>query len=102
MSVKYIILMVLYSFIDIFDIRKIYIRKYFKFFFTDEAVLKSLKELGPSGVDVELRSLAPEAGGSVDLMLQFMVFIDYVFSSNRDFELAQSYLGLFLKVNRFP
>lgn len=57
-----------------------------------------MKEMGPSAVDVELRSLAPEAGGSVDMMAQFMVFLDKIFATNRDFELAQAYLGLFMKV----
>ena len=69
---------------------------------TVSPVLSHLKELGPSAVDVELRSLSPEGGGSVDLMAQFLTFIDHVLSTNSDFEITQAYLGLFVKVRSHP
>lgn len=58
-----------------------------------------LKEMGPAAIDVEVNNLAPEGGGSIDLMLKFMKMIDCTLRSNRDFEIAQAYLALFLKVH---
>lgn len=58
-----------------------------------------LKEMGPSAIDVEINSLPPEGGGSIDLMLKFMKMINTGFKTNKDFELAQAYLALFLKVH---
>ena len=62
------------------------------------AVLSMLKELGPSAIDAEVRSLAPEGGGTVQLMANFLSFINEMLRTNRDFELIQAYLALFLKV----
>ncbi|XP_060525873.1 WD repeat-containing protein 36 [Cylas formicarius] len=59
--------------------------------------LSLLKEFGPSTVDFEIKSLAPEGGGSVEIMLQFMRIIEHMLKSNKDFELAEAYLGTFLK-----
>ncbi|KAL1506183.1 hypothetical protein ABEB36_005590 [Hypothenemus hampei] len=59
--------------------------------------LDKLKSIGPSLIDFEIKSLAPEAGGSVQLMLQFLKLIDWVFESNKDFELAEAYLSVFLR-----
>lgn len=56
-----------------------------------------LKTLGPSMVDFEIKSLAPEGGGSVELMLQFMKMIAEVLQSNKDFELAEAYMSVLLK-----
>lgn len=58
-----------------------------------------LKEMGPAAVDVEINSLSPEGGGSIDLMLKFMKMINFSFKLNKDFELAQAYLALYLKVH---
>lgn len=63
------------------------------------SVTDSLKQLGPSLIDFEIKSLAPEGGGSVSVMLQFLKCIEYMLKSNKDFELAQSYLSVFLKVH---
>lgn len=64
-----------------------------------EAVMDRLKEMGPSSIDLELQSLGPEWGGSVDLVRSFMVFLQHAFKTNKNFELAQAYLGLLLKVS---
>ena len=40
-----------------------------------EAMLGSLLELGPSALDLEIRSLAPEGGGSLGLMESFLRMI---------------------------
>jgi len=62
-----------------------------------QPVVAKLKVMGPSAIDFEISSLAPQSGGSFDLMLQFMRLIESMLISNKDFELAQAYLGLFLK-----
>ncbi|XP_063221532.1 WD repeat-containing protein 36 [Bacillus rossius redtenbacheri] len=62
-----------------------------------DPVLEKLMSMGPSAIDLEVSLLAPAAGGSVALMLQFMRLIDHMLDSRRNFELAYSYLGLFLK-----
>lgn len=56
--------------------------------------------MGPSRIETELRSLAPEGGGSLDVMQSFIRMIGSILDSKRDFDLAQAYLALFLKV--FP
>ena len=65
---------------------------------SDEPIMQRLKEMGPSAIDSELRSLAPDCGGSIEVMCNFVQFIDNALQTNRDFELAQAYLALFLKV----
>ncbi|ESO94510.1 hypothetical protein LOTGIDRAFT_215492 [Lottia gigantea] len=64
-----------------------------------ETIVNKFKELGPSRIEVEIRSLVPEGGGSVDIMVQFVKFINYILSTNKNFEIAQAYLGLFLKLH---
>uniref|UniRef100_A0A452UM36 WD repeat domain 36 n=1 Tax=Ursus maritimus TaxID=29073 RepID=A0A452UM36_URSMA len=65
----------------------------------DEAALNLLKELGPSGIETELRSLCPDCGGSVEVMQSFLKMIGMMLDRKRDFELAQAYLALFLKLH---
>ncbi|XP_051875459.1 WD repeat-containing protein 36 isoform X2 [Pristis pectinata] len=60
-------------------------------------VIKLLKGMGPSNIDIELRSLAPEGGGSLNVMQSFLQMISCMLSTKRDFELAQAYLALYLK-----
>ncbi|XP_069127390.1 WD repeat-containing protein 36-like [Argopecten irradians] len=64
-----------------------------------EQTLVMMKKLGPSAIDIEVRSLEPDGGGSLELMSCFLSFICYVLTSRRDFELANAYLGLFLQVH---
>lgn len=59
--------------------------------------VEHITSLGPSAIDFEIKSLDPHAGGSDTVMLQFMKMINHMFTSNQNFELAQSYLSLFLK-----
>ena len=63
------------------------------------SMLKSLMEKGPSAIDLEIRSLSPEGGGSVSLMCQFLDMLKAGIRSNASFEAVQAYLGLFLKVH---
>lgn len=61
-----------------------------------EAVEK-VKSMGPSAIDFEIQSLSLHSGGSVLLMLQFLKMIRSMMKSKKNFELAQAYLGAFLK-----
>ncbi|KAG6438520.1 hypothetical protein O3G_MSEX000035 [Manduca sexta] len=58
-----------------------------------------LKSLSPAAIEAEVNSMGPDVGGSIELMKQFLVMLNVMLNSNRDFELAQSYLGLFLKTH---
>uniref|UniRef100_A0A0B6Z6J4 Uncharacterized protein n=1 Tax=Arion vulgaris TaxID=1028688 RepID=A0A0B6Z6J4_9EUPU len=62
-------------------------------------VMKTMKEMGSSAIDREVRTLCAEEGGSDEVMTYFLEFIEAVLRSNKDFELAHSYLALFLKVH---
>uniref|UniRef100_A0A4W3JGH9 WD repeat domain 36 n=1 Tax=Callorhinchus milii TaxID=7868 RepID=A0A4W3JGH9_CALMI len=72
------------------------------YFQTYDHPVKLLKEMGPSGIDIELRGLAPEGGGSLDVMQSFLRVISCMLGTKRDFELAQAYLALFLKMLLAP
>lgn len=66
--------------------------------FSAEDALEYMKSLGPSAVDVEIRSLSPDLGGSVDVLGCFLKFAQTVLETKTNFEIIQAYLGLFLKV----
>lgn len=59
--------------------------------------INHITSLGPSAIHFEIKSLDPNAGGNDTVMLQFMKMIHFMLKSNCNFELAQSYLGVFLK-----
>ncbi|XP_040277548.1 WD repeat-containing protein 36 isoform X1 [Bufo bufo] len=61
--------------------------------------LKTIKDLGPSAIETEIRNLAPEGGGSVEVMQSFLKMIGRMLETKLDFELAQAYLALFLKIH---
>ncbi|NXF36604.1 WDR36 protein, partial [Nyctibius bracteatus] len=63
------------------------------------APLNLLKSLGPSNIEIELRGLAPEGGGSMEVMLSFLKMIGMMLNKKYNFELAQAYLALFLKLH---
>ncbi|KAJ7986988.1 hypothetical protein DPEC_G00334090 [Dallia pectoralis] len=58
-----------------------------------------LKEMGPSAIDAELRGLAPDMGGDVSILKGFLKMVASMLDSKRDFDLAQAYLALFLKLH---
>jgi len=69
---------------------------------TDEdflAMVSQLLELGPSSLDLEVRSLGVENGGTLGLMEQFLRMVRVGLKENTNFEALQSYLGLFLKIH---
>uniref|UniRef100_A0A671SP93 WD repeat-containing protein 36-like n=1 Tax=Sinocyclocheilus anshuiensis TaxID=1608454 RepID=A0A671SP93_9TELE len=64
-----------------------------------EEPVKLLRELGPSAIETELRALSPDMGGDVRVMQSFLKMISSILQSKRDFDLAQAYLALFLKLH---
>ncbi|XP_057214990.1 WD repeat-containing protein 36 isoform X2 [Triplophysa rosa] len=64
-----------------------------------EEPVKLFKEFGPSAVETELRVMSPEMGGDVKVMQSFLKMISSILKSNRDFDLAQAWLALFLKLH---
>ena len=62
-------------------------------------VIKSMLEKGPSALDIEVRSLGPEGGGTLDTLAQFLNMASVGFNHNNNFEALQSYLSLFLKIH---
>ena len=63
------------------------------------AAISSLLEKGPSALDIEIRSLGPEGGGTLDSLSQFLSMLQVGFRQNTNFEALQSYLSLFLKIH---
>lgn len=63
------------------------------------ALFNKLKCMGPSALNYEIRCLSPETGGTYELMMKFLELLNLVSKNNKDFELSQSYLGVFLKHN---
>ncbi|KAF2368171.1 WD40 repeat, partial [Trinorchestia longiramus] len=61
------------------------------------AAFEKLSKMSPSNIDIEIRNLDPELGGSRCAMLQFLLMITDILKSRQHFELAQGYLSLFLK-----
>lgn len=57
-----------------------------------------LKTMSPASIDGEFRSLAPDAGGSLEQIEHFMHFLLSQLRTKKHFELVEAYLGLFLKV----
>jgi len=64
-----------------------------------QTLFEQLKMIGPSTLNYEIRGLSPEAGGNFGLMIKFLELIKLVSKNNNNFELLQSYLGVFLKYN---
>lgn len=58
-----------------------------------------MKSLGPSALDFEIRMLGPDAGGSYDLLRNFMLLCGDILQTKCDYEIVQSYLLLFLQVD---
>uniref|UniRef100_A0A182SDB4 WDR36/Utp21 C-terminal domain-containing protein n=1 Tax=Anopheles maculatus TaxID=74869 RepID=A0A182SDB4_9DIPT len=60
-----------------------------------------LMKLGPSMIEHEVRNLTPfnSGSGSLPVMGMFLRMIIHMFGQRKEFELAQSYLSLFLKLH---
>lgn len=61
--------------------------------------INHITNLGPSMIDYEIKSLSPMSGGSISLMAKFLEMITSMFNANNQFELAQAFLALCLKVH---
>lgn len=64
-----------------------------------QVVVDKLKSLGPSAIDFEVNSLAIEGQDCEAVLLKFMEMLNHLLRTNKDFELGQAYLALFLKVH---
>ena len=58
-----------------------------------------LKEMSPSSIDIEFRSVSPDMGGSIELMEMILCFFKERLRCGRDYELIQTYIALFSKVS---
>ena len=63
--------------------------------------MNMLKEMNPSSIDIEFRSVSPDFGGSIALMEMILHFFKDYLRCGRDYELVQSYIALFSKVRSF-
>jgi U3 small nucleolar RNA-associated protein 21 len=63
------------------------------------AMVASLMEKGPSGIDLEIRSLGPEGRGTIGALSQFLEMLKAAMRSYSSFEAVESYLWLFLKIH---
>jgi len=63
------------------------------------AMYKLFLEKGPSAIDIEIRALAPEGGGNIPLMEQFLVLLSTELKKKRNFETVNAHLGLFLQIH---
>ncbi|KAA0199625.1 hypothetical protein HAZT_HAZT001013 [Hyalella azteca] len=61
------------------------------------SAFEKLFKMSPSNIDIEIRNLDPDLGGSREAMLQFLYMIANVVESRKHFEIAQGYMSLFLK-----
>jgi U3 small nucleolar RNA-associated protein 21 len=59
--------------------------------------IQMLTQLGPSALDAEVLNLAPEGGGSMQVQIKYLQMLQYMLSQKSNFELAQTYLAVFLK-----
>jgi len=73
------------------------------FAFLDDDVMSFLEALGPSGLDLAIRSMRPEMAGpsSVTLMIKFLELVLYQIKRVDKFESIHSFLALFLQVKMF-
>lgn len=62
-------------------------------------IVEKLKSMSPSLIDLELNSIGFDPLNSEKLISKFIKIIEYMLVSNKNFELAQSYLSLLLKLH---
>lgn len=60
-------------------------------------VINKLKSMSPSSIDFEIQSLSAEEDNTILMLLQFMKVLCFMMEHKIDFELAQTYLAVFLK-----
>lgn len=62
-------------------------------------IIIKLKDMGPSALHTEINAFGFDISNIDSLLKQFLKMINYMFRTNKNFELAQSYLGLLLKIH---
>lgn len=60
-------------------------------------VTEMFAKMGPSMVDFEIKSMSVDTAGSIRLLDQFMKMLMDMLESNRNFEMVQTYLAVFLR-----
>ena len=55
--------------------------------------------MGPSAIDIEVRSMSPEMSDGITLLKKFLNFILFMMTARTNFELANAYLALALKIH---
>lgn len=64
-----------------------------------EPVIEKLKQMGPSAIRQEILLFSPSDNpANHHLMIHYLKLVNFMFLSNRDFELAQAYLAIFIKI----
>lgn len=63
------------------------------------SIIEKIKSMSQSEIDVEIRSLSSQTCGTNELLLYFIEAIIESLKTNRDFEVIQTYLALFLKTH---
>jgi len=63
------------------------------------SMIKNLLEKGPSAIDLEIRSLGPDGGGTLGLLQQFMKMLTVGFDSNLNFEVLEAWMGLLMRIH---
>ena len=58
-----------------------------------------LKQFGPSVIELEIRSLSENNGGSIELMAAFVEAMEAALRTKQDYELVNSYMALFMKLH---
>lgn len=61
------------------------------------AVTEQFLKMGPSMIDFEIKSMGVDVAGSIKLQNQFMKMLLEMLESNKNFELVQTYLAVFLR-----
>jgi len=64
-----------------------------------KSMYNTFLEKGPSAIDIEIRALAPEGGGSIPLMQTFLTLLQKQLENKTNFETVHAHLGLFLQVH---
>ena len=65
----------------------------------DDEFIEHLKSLSPSTADLELRSLSPGDGSSINEPLHFVRAMTARLAARRDYELTQAWMTVFLRLH---
>ena len=60
-------------------------------------IIEKIKEVEPIRMDSEISCLSPEQGGNLEILIDFLTFLQSIFESKQNFDLAHAYLASFLQ-----